>query len=226
MLLISCDFRDKYEYEVETQLISGEKISVKYYSKISKPIIDVRHFISIGGDALPKIKLMVLGKENIKPWVGKCIPIIVEKTSQALYLVSLCRKNTNLPDLFKFYKYNDNKWKQIYKKDFPKHLAIQNLWSYDGTTPRFAKDTPNSIVEGIENGITKFKRNPTKIKLDSWHFYRGLTARLWLYLEYDIPYQNSGHSGILDDKEAQSKAESYYNKYIKGYLKQKDKNSR
>lgn len=105
-------------------------------------------------------------------WEGPYIPVAIqpEQKHRAYYLVVHDRASDdalrNPGYLFRFYRSRDDgAWDEIEPKDFPKHLAIQNM----------GLKRQNGPVN--EFGVVK-RLNPAEPE-----FRKSLTAALWVFLE-------------------------------------------
>lgn len=147
LLLLGCD--TPYHYKVRTQLVSSEELIVDYDVKVDEPIFEIPHVILIGGDDPSWFKLSFsrAGKNYI--WKGNTIPIVLQFYKGSPYIVTLDRESEYVKTLFRFYRYEGD-WKPITYSQFPKSVAVQNLWSHEGASPETARDVPYSIVQALK----------------------------------------------------------------------------
>jgi hypothetical protein len=94
-------------------------------------------------------------------WVGVGVPFLLREWKSALYLVVLDRETSSTRMRFRFYKEDMDCLREIRVTEFPKEIAVQNLW------------------------LTTKERLQATAQLDAQKvvFQSSLTAKLWCQLE-------------------------------------------
>jgi len=103
--------------------------------------------------------------ENIL-WVGLGVPIAVREYKGHLYMIVFDRETEYRKIRFRYYRQADNTFLEIAADEYPREIAVQNLWLGD----QYAKEAV------------------MKLDPDDTHFQRSLTAKIWRQLETHREY--------------------------------------
>lgn len=218
----------QYSYSVITVSIEEIPILLRQIDISSDGDALIPHNLVVGRHLTPKFRIES-GKLENKPldfegWQSECVPFLFELGSPDEYKASLKSKRP-VNDLvlfiatlcrveqfhFKYFKYENRKWSEIPRTEFPKDRAVENLWDWMGGGIRYTKDTPKHIQDGLLESDLPFKRKKVIIKPDNWNFYTGLTARMWAHLESGVDFDN--FEKHFSDEEAKAHAIGYVEKY-------------
>lgn len=128
-------------------------------------------------------------------WEGPYIPIAIQPDQDGTFYIAVFDRET-APGKFRLYRKTTTcQWQEIDRKDFPRHLAIQNTWLSEENGIR----NDHTVVNEYE---IVANMNPADID-----FRRSLTAKLWSYLE------NPGFSTFEDVPE--TFLQKYKSKWIR-----------
>ncbi|MDZ4287021.1 MAG: hypothetical protein U0984_03635 [Prosthecobacter sp.] len=123
------------------------------------------HVIGFGGGD-EKFDLRIKHGGKTYRWQGAAIPVVLRHHGDQLFMVGFDRESSPKGCVFRLYRSDaDRNFTEIDRAEFPKDLAIQNLWL-------------DSNGEQALNPMDASNR----------HFCSSLTARLWQYLELGIQY--------------------------------------
>jgi hypothetical protein len=216
----------KFEYATLTKSITGAPILLSQHDLNNDGDALLPHTLIIGGHKKPQFVIAPIQKskfDQFHPWCGECVPFLFERESekkwiQAInsgklnqliyYIATLCRQDKFA---FKYYKYEHQKWFEIEPNEFPKNLALQNLWHYESAGIKYAMNTPKFIQDGIKKSDDIFTRERLKISPESYGFYTGLTARMWAHLESGVDFWEFDNR--FSDEAAKEHAVIYREKY-------------
>ena len=199
-----------YEYNVRTHVVSGEELVVNYAVEVDEPIFTIPHVMEIGGGDPSLFVLDFSYAGNHYQWQGSAIPVVLQFQQAKPYLVGLDRESAKANIQFKYFVY-DVGWQTISHKDFPKSIAIQNLWSYEGASPETARDVPYAITTALRHNEKNYiyERTPEVINPTEESFKSTLTAILWVQLEKDLDYDTAKNVELPSQFYV-----DFYNKYI------------
>lgn len=103
-------------------------------------------------------------------WVGLGVPVCLRSHSNQLYLIVFDRESDAKQIRFRYFHQNHGAMAEIAPKDFPKEIAVQNLWLKKENGFRDGK--PIDEVEIVKN-----------LDPGSIDFQDSLTAKIWAQLE-------------------------------------------
>jgi len=168
--------REHHEWKENIVLSDGSKLLVHHHS--SQLIFHGHpHYIGWGGGD-PWNELLFIYKDVTITWEGPYIPIVLDFDNNYPFLVAFDRES-DVKAKFRFYRF-DKVWMEIEPDNFPKHIAIQNMWlSEDNGYYDDMVINEYIIVE----------------KLDANHypFRCSLTAKMWQKLSKNVKYSESDH---------------------------------
>lgn len=189
-------FRSRLEWEKKILLWNNKEITANVsFSELIK-WIDIHSLIKLGGgDYKYIIKFENSEKEYI--WQGSHMPIIIQIDGDDAYIVCFdidynqevqCFDESSITELYLhsynrcakywIYKYNSgSKWLEISKEQFPKYLAIQNIFTCFNSLYDNSDCFTSKRIDKPQNNINEDK------------FCWSLTANFWYYLYkgYYIP---------------------------------------
>lgn len=128
-------------------------------------------------------------------WVGLGVPICLRSHGNQLYLIVFDRESDFKQIRFRYFRQDHGVMAEIVPKDFPKEIAVQNLWLEKESGFRDGK--PINEIEIAKN------LDPASID-----FQESLTAKIWAHLESGKEYYE-----IKDTPVAASFLKDYGEKY-------------
>lgn len=141
------------------------------------------HVFGFGGGGLKqKLEFARDGKAFV--WEGGFTPILLQFDGKTPVLVIFDRESSErIQDWGLRYFRFDGKWIELPLKQFPRRLAMQNLWltHHDGW------------VDGVEIDEYEIVK---KCDPDNVHFQRSLMATLWFCIATGKSYHDAGQSDI------------------------------
>lgn len=216
----------RFEYVTATESITGAPIVIQQVDLNCDGDALVPHNLVIGGHKMPKFEINSLDRnptDQFNSWNGDCVPFLFERESEekwmqavksgslykvVYYIATLCRRDKFN---FKYYIYNHPKWYEIDAKEFPKKLALENIWYYQSADIQYARHTPKFIQDGLKVSDDAFSREKMKIDPERNWFYTGLTARMWAHIESGVDFWE--FDDHFSEEEAKEHAVRYQNKY-------------
>lgn len=216
-----------FEYLTSTESITGAPILIRQVDINNDGYVLVPHSLIIGMTRKPQFEISSFKKnttDQFNSWHGECVPFLFERESEkkwidavsrgkfekvVYYIAALCRRDKIH---FKYFRYEHPKWLEIEPNEFPKQLALENLWYYQSAGVQYAKNTPKFIQDGIKESNDVFVRERLKIKPENYWFYNGLTGRMWAHLESGIDFWQ--FDNYFSDDAAKKHAVDYQKKYL------------
>jgi hypothetical protein len=183
----ACYQREHHYWTENTTLWSGESLSVRQHCSNKAYHFAAGHgYLWGGGDPWQETSFPWKGQEY--HWENPYTPIAIQPDRDGqVYLVVYDRetKDYHRPTRFRIYRaITTSRWQEIDPREFPKHLAIQNLWFRDN-----------------EREIAR-QMNPQEV----W-FRRSLMAKLWNYLEHPDDFR-------MDDEPSEEFVRQFKEKWI------------
>jgi hypothetical protein len=145
--------------------VTSGSVEIEYhYSK--RPYFEILPHGNGFGGGDEKFDLRIKAGGKTYRWHGPAIPVVLRERGDQLFLVGFDRETSSKGCTFRLYRSKaDRTFAEIDRAEFPKDLAIQNLWL-------------DSHDEQVLNPMDA----------SSYWFRESITARLWQYLEFDIQY--------------------------------------
>lgn len=129
-------------------------------------------------------------------WVGFGVPICLRSHNNLLYLVVFDRDSDLSKTRFRYYRQDHSVLAEIAAKDFPREIAVQNLW--------LSKE--NGFRDGKPINQVEIAKNLDPEDID---FPRSLTAKMWMHLETGKEYYETQNDSASVD-------------FLKRYLRKHD----
>jgi hypothetical protein len=158
---------------------------------------DYKHtsFVAVHTMEAPKAKffqrnttyLAIPWKGEDVSWVGFGVPIVIRANADLLYLVVFDRETDFSKIRFSYFKQHFSTLEEIRPSEFPKSLAIQNLWLRKENG--FGADgKPVNEIEIAKN-----------LDPENLYFPSSLTAKMWMQLEAGKEYYEIQNESIPKD---------------------------
>ncbi|MEN8127921.1 MAG: hypothetical protein ABFR90_08985, partial [Planctomycetota bacterium] len=138
-------------------------------------------------------EVIIPWKENRIHWKGVDVPISLRVYQDTLYMIGFDRETDRQNWRFRFYRQEENEFREIVPDEYPKSIATQNLW--------FSDIHKNININGV---ILAINLNPKA----SW-FDDSLTAMIWCQLMTGKEY----HEISLDRDAIRKICEEYIAEY-------------
>jgi hypothetical protein len=171
---------ERWDDTFEIPLVEGGPLKVRQ-SGSQRKYFGHPHLFGFGGGGL-KQKLEFSRDGRAFVWEGGFTPILLQFDDKTPVLVIFDRESSErIQDWGLRYFRFDEKWIELPLKQFPRHLAMQNLWltHHDGW------------VDGVEIDEYEIVK---KCDPDNVHFQRSLMATLWLCIATGKSYDEAGTS--------------------------------
>jgi len=166
------------EYNKEVEISPGKWLSISASDTVHKND-------AIGGSSADESSRMSFKwKEIGATWSGKDIPISLREYEGSIYFIGYNRENQE-KDRLHFYRFNERKGKfrEIEPQDYPKSIAIQNMWLRPATRNMKINDTMIDTWEVLR-----------ELDVQNPYFTSSFTAYIWYQTVtgkdlYEMPYE-------------------------------------
>lgn len=170
---------DRREHDI---VLSNDESVFAEYNHSYKKSFGFPHVFGWGGGE-DHYQLKVKVNSKVIEWDGVFQPLIFNKWKEFFYLAVFEKTWSFTSRRFLFFKLVDNKWVPVQRGEFPKRIALQNLWLEVGRSPDDLRIDTNAFGETFNKRLWYYIETgehptflPENISEQSWEFYERYLA--------------------------------------------------